>query len=174
MLLHILSLNPAAPAYQDEALKRAQISRQDRPAHSSSDYLSFSLQKNKKMLQIVDKVAYNYINDKLLDSLWGEVQFTKKECKSTIDWTPGQAYLGPNWKSLILFKETNKYDADGAGWDNAVAGLQIMISCPKGWGTHTPKCFLNHHHHRQHFTQPPSPPPSPPPLPKCPPPLTEM
>ena len=45
MLLHILSLNPAAPAYQDEALKRARISRQDRPAHSSSDYLSFSIQK---------------------------------------------------------------------------------------------------------------------------------
>ena len=81
MLLHILSLNPAAPAaYQDEALKRARISRQDRPAHSSSDYLSFSIQKNKKKLQIVDKVAYNYnyINDKLLDSLWGEVQFTKR------------------------------------------------------------------------------------------------
>ena len=99
---------------------------------------------------------------------------SQKECKSTIDWTPGQTYLGPNWKRLILFKETNKYDADGAGWDNAVAGLQIMISCPKGWGTHTPKCFLNHHHHRQHFTQPTSQPPSPPPLPKCPPPLTEI
>ena len=70
-------------------------------------------------------------------------------------------------KSFDEFKETNKYDADRAGWDNAVAGLQIMISCPKGWGTHTPKCFLNHHHHRQHFTQPP-------PLPKCPPPLTEI
>ena len=48
-------------------------------------------------------------------------------------------------------KERNKYvDADRAGWDNAVAGLQIMISCPRGGGAHTPKCSLNHHHHHHH------------------------
>ena len=55
-------------------------------------------------------------------------------------------------KSFDEFKETNKYDADRAGWDNAVAGLQIMISCPRGGGAYTPKCCLNHHHY-QHLTQ---------------------
>ena len=55
-------------------------------------------------------------------------------------------------KSFDEFEETNKYDADRAGWDNAVAGLQIMISCPRGGGAYTPKCCLNHHHY-QHLTQ---------------------
>ena len=51
-------------------------------------------------------------------------------------------------KSFDEFEETNKYDADRAGWDNAVAGLQIMISCPRGGGAYTPKCCLNHHHYQ--------------------------